>query len=249
MLLCRYSSRLYLVDNRSIIISVSVPRGNDADLKDAYKQVQAHARDAKRNHCSSPWTCVVICPDLGYQLLSGRRVFPELLYISPLPEIRHGYSSLFRHTANRWDRLRILILAVGWGLMNVFGLALRGSTIGFHLLWHTVELPWVLVFVYDSDEFDLICFRFDALTEQGAFIGAEFLCISVLRVASGPRMKLAGRKSALTPAPNAGDLFYWPFYGGGPGVSLTLCCFVVYSTRRFVLSCLVLFCYCIFQSF
>ena len=29
------------------------------------------------------------------------------------------------------------------------------------------------------------------------------------------------------------------FLGGGPGVSLTLCCFVVYSTRRFVL-CLTL---------
>ena len=27
----------------------------------------------------------------------------------------------------------------------------------------------------------------------------EFLCISVLRVASGPRVKLAGCKSALTP--------------------------------------------------
>ena len=40
----------------------------------------------------------------------------------------------------------------------------------------------------------------------------EFLCISVLRVASGPRVKLASC----------------------PGVSLTLCCFVVYSTRRFV---------------
>ena len=44
-------------------------------------------------------------------------------------------------------------------------------------------------------------------------------------------MKLADRKSALNPR----GLFYWPFYGGGPGVSLTLCCFVVYSTRRFVL--------------
>ena len=28
-----------------------------------------------------------------------------------------------------------------------------------------------------------------------------FLCISVLRVASGPRVKLVGRKSALTPPP------------------------------------------------
>ena len=31
----------------------------------------------------------------------------------------------------------------------------------------------------------------------------EFLCISVLRVASGPRVKLAYRKSALTPSPSA----------------------------------------------
>ena len=34
-------------------------------------------------------------------------------------------------------------------------------------------------------------------------------------------------------------LLYLPFQGGGPGVSLTLCCFVVYSTRQFVL-CLTL---------
>ena len=61
----------------------------------------------------------------------------------------------------------------------------------------------------------------------------EVLCISVLRVASRPRVKLAGRKSALTPPV---VLFNWPFKGGGPGVSPTLCCFVLYSTRRFVLS-------------
>ena len=30
----------------------------------------------------------------------------------------------------------------------------------------------------------------------------EFLCISVLRVASGPRVKLASCKSALTPPPS-----------------------------------------------
>ena len=40
-------------------------------------------------------------------------------------------------------------------------------------------------------------FRFDALTELVAFMRTEFLCISVLRVASGPRMKLASCKSAL----------------------------------------------------
>ena len=42
-----------------------------------------------------------------------------------------------------------------------------------------------------------ICF--DALTELGAFMPTEFLCISVLRVASGPRVKLASCKRALNP--------------------------------------------------
>ena len=39
----------------------------------------------------------------------------------------------------------------------------------------------------------------DALTELGAFIRTEFLCITVLRVASGPKVKLASCKSALNP--------------------------------------------------
>ena len=54
-----------------------------------------------------------------------------------------------------------------------------------------------------------LCFRFDALTELGAFMRTEFLCISVLRVASGPRVKLASSKSALTPPPPPlGGLLY-----------------------------------------
>ena len=57
----------------------------------------------------------------------------------------------------------------------------------------------------------------------------EFLCIYVLREASGPRVKLAGRKSALIPR-------WFILLVGGLGASLTLCCFLVYSTRRFVLS-------------
>ena len=44
-----------------------------------------------------------------------------------------------------------------------------------------------------------VCFRFNALTELGAFMRTEFLCISLLRVASGPRVKLASCKSALNP--------------------------------------------------
>ena len=41
--------------------------------------------------------------------------------------------------------------------------------------------------------------RFDTWTELEAFMRTEFLCISVLRVASGPRVKLASCKSALNP--------------------------------------------------
>ena len=37
------------------------------------------------------------------------------------------------------------------------------------------------------------------MTELGAFMRIEFLCVSVFRVASGPRVKLASCKSALTP--------------------------------------------------
>ena len=60
----------------------------------------------------------------------------------------------------------------------------------------------------------------------------EFLCISVLRVASGPRVKLASCKSALyPPVVCSADRTK----AGGPGFSLTLCCFVVISTRRFVI--------------
>ena len=45
----------------------------------------------------------------------------------------------------------------------------------------------------------ILYFRFDALTDLGAFMRTEFLCIFVLRVASGPRVKLASCKSALNP--------------------------------------------------
>ena len=73
------------------------------------------------------------------------------------------------------------------------------------------------------------------MTVLGAFMRTKFLCVSVLRVASGPRVKLASCKSALNPQ--------WftllTVLSGGPGVRLILCCYVVYSTRWFVL-CLTL---------
>ena len=58
------------------------------------------------------------------------------------------------------------------------------------------------------------------MTELGDFMRIEFLRISVLKVASGPRVKLASRKSdfpLLTPhtppplTPHPGSLFYWLF--------------------------------------
>ena len=46
-----------------------------------------------------------------------------------------------------------------------------------------------------------LCFCVDAFTEFGAFMRTEFLCFSVLRVTSGPGVKLADRKSALSAPP------------------------------------------------
>ena len=51
-------------------------------------------------------------------------------------------------------------------------------------------------------------FSLDALTELGAFMRTKLLCISVLGVASGPRVKLACCKSALTPPPPPHPVVY-----------------------------------------
>ena len=44
------------------------------------------------------------------------------------------------------------------------------------------------IWTMDGPKKHIIRHRFDALTELGAFMRTEFLCISVLRVASGPRV-------------------------------------------------------------
>ena len=74
----------------------------------------------------------------------------------------------------------------------------------------------------------------------------EFLCVSVLRVASGPSVKLASCKSALNPA---------VVYSADRSkavvpvlVLLFLLCGLFYEAICFK-SCLVLFCSCVFQSF
>ena len=86
--------------------------------------------------------------------------------------------------------------------------------------------------------------------QVGGHYANRFLCISVLSVASGPRVEC---KSALTPRPIPLlflfyfiYLFFFPFLGGGSGVTLTLCSFVTNSTRGFILSlalCFVLVCF------
>ena len=47
--------------------------------------------------------------------------------------------------------------------------------------------------------FFILCLRLDELTELGAFMWTEVVCTSMLRIAVGPGVKLAGRKSALNP--------------------------------------------------
>ena len=68
-----------------------------------------------------------------------------------------------------------------------------------------VSDPWSVGLLFITVMNWILCFRFDALTELGAFMRTEFLCYSVLRVTVGSRVKLAGRKSALT-SPNSHDL-------------------------------------------
>ena len=108
---------------------------------------------------------------------------------------------------------------------------------------NVVAIIWFVVkdFVWRLTHDFITCtqFRLDALTELRAFMRTECLCISVLRAASGPRVKLVRWKSALNP---------WGF------ILLTvLCdvpvvfCFVDYSTRRFLLS--IALCYFVLVFF
>ena len=59
----------------------------------------------------------------------------------------------------------------------------------------------------------------------------------VLRITSDPVWRFVDNKSVLT----TGSLCYRPFLGGDPGVILTLCGFVFFTTGRFILSPALLF--------
>ena len=71
-------------------------------------------------------------------------------------------------------------------------------------IWLWLGPPWFnywfsFVFVFHSDLFDFYVFALMHFSELGAFMRTECLCISVLRVASGPTVNLASCKSAFNP--------------------------------------------------
>ena len=113
-----------------------------------------------------------------------------------------GCASLFGCTAA--VRMSGTLAAFSWGFGQwvgawrcAFGLASRGSAVGFRftLVCGGVSHECSSLFVVVIGLF--FVFRFGALTELGAFMRTKFLCISILRVASGPRVRLAGCESAL----------------------------------------------------
>ena len=74
-----------------------------------------------------------------------------------------------------------------FGLVGFLFLLVSGKIV---FLVCDCDTPWTFllsIFFYISN----LCFRFNALTELGACMRTQFLCISVIRVASGPRVKLA----------------------------------------------------------
>ena len=113
--------------------------------------------------------------------------------------------------------------------------------------------PCVLVFIIVINLI-FLCFRYDALTELGAFMRTNFSCISVFRVASGPRVNLASCKSALNPSPTPLHpaprwlilLTVLRRWSRCQSYSLLLCG-LFYEMICFKF-CLVLLCSCVFQS-
>ena len=97
--------------------------------------------------------------------------------------------------------------------------------------------------MYHGDEFDF-CFRFDALTDLGAFMRTEFLCFSVLRVTWGPRVKCFK-----PPSPTPMVYFTDRSKAGVPVLVLLFVTlrFILRGDLYYVLPCVILF--LILQSF
>ena len=99
------------------------------------------------------------------------------------------------------DGLFVKLSPAGWGLTICLWLdpPWLKYWFSFTLAYSRISHKYSSLFIIVINL--IFMFRFDELIELGAFMRTKFLCISVLRVASGPRVKLASCKSALTPPP------------------------------------------------
>ena len=123
---------------------------------------------------------------------------------------------------------------MGWCLIRL-DLARRSSTFDFRELWLTVGVDYqrIFIFVYDIDLFDLYVFAKMHPLSLGPLSEPIFLCISKLRVASGPRVKLVDSKCAFNDT-----VVYTTDHSKAmlpEDVVLTLCSFVINATRRLAL--------------
>ena len=89
----------------------------------------------------------------------------------------------------------------------------------------------MLVFVYYSDWFDFYVFALMHWLSWEPLCGPVFVCFCI-KSSIGTQGGVSWLWKCFR---SPGGLLCWPLWGDGPGIGLVLCCFVVYSTRRFVL--------------
>ena len=80
---------------------------------------------------------------LQQQGISEPEFYGDLVYRFRKIVGKSNFSEQFRKRTNRYKRVGYsldIMRQTVWAWRYVFGLARRGSNIGFHLLWHTVEL-------------------------------------------------------------------------------------------------------------
>ena len=138
---------------------------------------------------------------IGYSLDIMRQT--ACLVVNPI--IVDGYASLFDCTTavgpqtQWWPLRKTLTSGLGLDDMSLAWPAVVQVLVFRTLAYRRISHEYSSLFIIVINL--ILCLRFDAMTELGAFMRTEFLYVSVLRVASGPRVKLASCKSALTPRP------------------------------------------------
>ena len=130
----------------------------------------------------------------------GRGLFSLYIYIENFKNLlvrNHWIDFMITSGLRLNDGLFVKLKPVGWGLTICLWLGLPWFNywFSFTLAYSRISHEYSSLFIIVINL--IFMFRFDALTKLGAFMRTEFLCIYVLRVASGPRVKLASCKSAL----------------------------------------------------